>query len=120
MKQLVIKIESMDELLAWSKELAQKIDNHELIPETCVVSYQDPEELLAVFTADRRKLLDVIVRQGGTISDIAARAHCGLAQARKNAKVLAEAGVITFEGDVISAIAESVVYEDFPQAAFHT
>ncbi|WP_374585558.1 hypothetical protein [Pseudoduganella sp.] len=110
----------MEELLAWSKELAAKIDNGEPIPKTCVVSYQDPEDLLAVFTADRRKLLDVIVRQAGTISDIAARANCALAEAKENVQILAEAGVVTFEDDVISAIADSVSYEDFPQAAFHT
>lgn len=119
MKQLVIKFESMEEFLAWSDELARKIDNGEPIPETCVVSYQEPEELLAVFTADRRKLLYVIARKAGTLGDIAARAGCDLAAAKENIEILAAAGVITFEGDVISAIADSVVYEPIPQAAFH-
>ncbi|XLZ67765.1 hypothetical protein ABT364_14475 [Massilia sp. SR12] len=116
MKQLVIKIESMEELLAWSKEFAQKIDNGEPVPEACVVSYQEPEELLAVFTADRRKLLDVIARNAGTLGDIAARAGCDLAEAKESIDVLAAAGVIIFEGDVISAIADSVVYEPIPHA----
>lgn len=119
MKQLIIKIESMEELLAWSKEFAQKIDNGEPVPEICVVSYQEPEELLAVFTADRRKLLDLIALNPGTLGDIAASASCDLAEARENIEILAAAGVITFEGDVISAIADSVVYESIPQALIH-
>jgi predicted transcriptional regulator len=117
MKTLVVKVESMNEFLAWSNELAAKIARGRKLPETCVISYQDPEELATTFTQARRDLLDSITQQAGTLENIAARVERGPAEVAQDIDCLVDAGALRMDGEVVSAIAEQVVFEAHPRPA---
>lgn len=117
MKTLVIKIETVEELRAWSDELAGMIDQGQPIPETCVISFQDPDEFLAVFTPVRRDLLCAIAKQSATPAQIALHFERELADVEADIELLLEAGAVTNDGGVISAIADDVIFESLPQSA---
>lgn len=113
MKQMVIKVESFEEMLRWSDELAQMIDSGKRIPESCIRSFEDPADLLALFTPVRRELLDEILRNPGSVNELAARVHRDPDLVTQDILLLADAEIVSFEDNVVKPIAESVIFEPF-------
>lgn len=117
MKQMVIKVESFEETMKGLDALAQLIDSGKRIPESCIRSFSEPTDLLAIFTPARRALLDDILRRPGSIQEIAARLSLDTREVERDIALLAEEDIVVVEEGLVQSIAETVVYEPTPQLA---
>jgi len=117
MKMMIVKVESFEEMLRWSEELAQMIDRGEKIPESCIRSFEDPEDLLALFTPSRHKLLAEVLRCPGSVDELSARLQRMPVEVEQDVRALVETDILTMEQDVVHPIAEAVIFEPIPQFA---
>jgi predicted transcriptional regulator len=117
MQKMVIKVESWEEMLNWSNELARKIDQGEVLRESCIRSFEDADDLLALFTPSRRELLAEVLRGQGSIVELSERVHRDLTDVQQDVRMLIDADIITLENDIVQPIAETVVFEPIPQLA---
>lgn len=112
MKKMIIKLESFEEMLQWGHEFARMVDLGEPIPETCIRSFEDPEDLFALFSPSRRELLAEIQKQPGPIEEIASRLHRKVAEVERDVSILADAEVVTTGDNWVMPIAEEIVFEE--------
>lgn len=117
MKRMIVKVESWEEMLNWGKELARKVDQGESLQESCIRSFEDPEDLLALFTPSRRELLQEILRGQGSIVELAARLQRDVVDVGCDVHKLVEADIVSIDNDIVLPIAETVVFEPIPQLA---
>lgn len=117
MKKMIIKVESLEEMLQWGDELAKMIDQGNRIPESCIRSFEDPDDLLALFTPTRRAVLAEVQWQPSSITDIALRLQRSTNDVEQDVAALAAADIVTLEQDLVQPVAEEVVFEPIPQAA---
>lgn len=117
MQKMIIKVESWEQMLLWGKELARKIDQGERLQESCIRSFEDPEDLLALFTPFRRELLEEILRDQGSIDELASRLQRDVVDVDPDIRKLVEADIVTIENGIVHPIAETVVFEPIHQFA---
>jgi predicted transcriptional regulator len=71
MKQASVKIERLDDFLGRARKLARLADAGKPIPESFVISFEDPADMLAVLTPARLALFRAIKQKPGSIASIA-------------------------------------------------
>lgn len=107
MKKMVIKVESLEEML-------ERIDT---ATESCTRSFEEPEDLLSLFTPARRALLGEIQIRPGSIKDIALRLQRDANDVEQDIRALADAEVVTVKRGWVRPVAEEIVFEPIPQTA---
>jgi len=117
MEKMIVRIESVEEFLARGDDIARKIDQGLPLEESCIRSFEDPEDMLAIFTPSRRELLDEVLRGQGSIEDLAKRLQRNVADVAGDVQKLVEADIVTLENDTVQPIAETIVFEPIPQLA---
>ena len=115
MQKMIVKIESWEEMLSWDEELAHMIDRGEKIPESCIRSFEDPEDLLALFTPSRRELLAEILRGSGSVDELSVRVQRNILDVDEDVHRLVDADIVTFEQCMVHPIAETIEFELVPQ-----
>lgn len=111
MRKMIIKVESWEEMLNWSEELAQMVDRGERIPEACIRSFEDSEDMLALFTPSRRELLAEILRGSSSIEALSVRLQRNLSDVEEDVRKLVDADIVTIEQYIVHPIAETVEFE---------
>lgn len=114
MKRMIVKVESWEEMLRWGEELAQMIDRGEKIPETCIRSFEDPEDLLALFTPSRRELLAEVLRCPGSVDELSTRLRRNRTEVDQDVRALVGADIVNIEQETVRSIAETVEFESSP------
>jgi len=79
------------------KELARKLDKGETVSPACIISFEDPKELLALVTVARINLFNTIKEEPGSIAEIARRLHRDRSAVKRDVVKLADAGLIKVE-----------------------
>jgi len=117
LKKMIVKVESWEEMLRWGEELVQMIDRGEKLPESCIRSFEDPEDILALFTSSRRELLAEVLRCPGSVDELSTRLQRMPVEVEQDVRALVETDILTMEQDVVRPIAEAVIFEPIPQFA---
>lgn len=117
MKRLVIKVETWEEMVAWGKELAQRIDEGKPLVESCIRAYLDPDDLNMVFTPARRALLASIQQAPGTMQELATRLNRPTEEVAEDVRALNEVDIFKVRQGRIHLIADEIVFEPLPISA---
>ncbi|MTW12579.1 MarR family transcriptional regulator [Pseudoduganella eburnea] len=117
MDKMIVRLESVEEFLARGNEIAQKVDQGFPLEESCIRSFEDPEDLLALFTPSRRELLAEILRGPGSIDELAIRQRRNKDEIEQDVRMLAKADIVTFEDGIVQSVAKTIVFEPIPQLA---
>lgn len=95
MKQASVKIERLDEFLGRARKLARLADAGKPIPESFVISFEDPADMLAVLTPARLALFRAIKQKPGSIASIAQKMKRDRSAVTRDVAALGKAGLIT-------------------------
>lgn len=117
MEKMIVRIESVEEFLARGEEIARKLDQGLPLEESCVRSFEDPEELLALFTSSRLEVLAEILRSPGSIDELAVRLQRAVSDVELDVRKLIEADIVMFENGTVHGVAETIEFEPIPQLA---
>ncbi len=79
------------------KEFARKLDTGESVEPECILSFEDPQELLELVTTARINLFKSIKAEPGSIAEIARRLHRDRSAVKRDVDKLSEAGLIQVE-----------------------
>lgn len=76
---------------------ARKLDNGEQGEPECIISFEDPQELLELVTTARLNLFRTVKEEPGSIAEIARRLHRDRSAVKRDVDKLAEAGLVHVE-----------------------
>ena len=79
------------------KALARKLDGGERVTPECVLSFEDPQELLELPTVAKLDLFRAAKEEPGSIADIARRLHRDRSAVKRDIDKLEEAGLVVVE-----------------------
>lgn len=79
------------------KELARKLDGGRRLEHECIISFEDPQDLLELVTTARLNLFKAVKELPGSIADIARRLHRDRSAVKRDVDKLAEAGLVKVE-----------------------
>jgi len=117
MEKMIVRVESVEDFLARGDEIARKVDQGLPLEESCIRSFEDPEDMLELFTAIRRDLLAEILRGPGSIDELALRLQRDVSDVEHDVHMLVKADIVTFDQGVVQGIAKSVEFEPITQLA---
>lgn len=95
MKQHVVKNERLDDFLGRARKLARLADAGAPIPESMVISFEDPADMLAVLTPARLAVFRVIKKKPGSIASIAQMLKRDRSAVTRDVAALGEAGLVS-------------------------
>lgn len=79
------------------KELAKKLDRGERVEPECIISFEDPQELLELVTTARMNLFKTVKQESGSIADIARRLRRDRSAVKRDIDKLTDAGLFSIE-----------------------
>lgn len=79
------------------KNIARKLDQGESVEPECVISFEDPQELLELVTTARMNLFRSVKAEPGSIAEIARRLHRDRSAVKRDVDKLAQAGLFNVE-----------------------
>jgi predicted transcriptional regulator len=94
MTEHIIKVEDVEAFFERGRRLADLIDQGAEIPPSTIVSFDDPEDLLALLTTERIALFRAIKELPGSSSDLAERLRRDRDSIKRDVGRLREAGLI--------------------------
>ncbi len=95
MKQGSVKIEKLDDFLGRARKVARFADARKAIPESFVIRFEDPADMLAVLTLARLALFRVIKQEPGSIASIAQKVKRDRSAVTRDVAALGKAGLVT-------------------------
>jgi predicted transcriptional regulator len=95
--KLTISTGSEKDFIERGKEIARNLDTGERIEPECILSFEDPQELLELVTTARMNLFKSIKAEPGSIAEIARRLHRDRSAVKRDVDKLSEAGLIQVE-----------------------
>ena len=95
--KLTITTGSVKDFLERGKEFARKLDQGEKVEPECVLSFEDPQELLELVTTARVTLFKTVKDEPGSIAEIARRLHRDRSAVKRDVDKLSQAGLVTVE-----------------------
>jgi predicted transcriptional regulator len=97
MMKLTITTDTEIDFFERGKELARKLDRGERVEPECVISFEDPSELLELVTTARMNLFRAVKEEPGSIAEIARRLHRDRSAVKRDIDKLTEAGLFSVE-----------------------
>jgi predicted transcriptional regulator len=79
------------------KEFARKLDKGEKVEPECIISFEDPQELIELVTIARMNLFKTVKEEPGSIAEIARRLNRDRSAVKRDVDKLAEAGLFQVE-----------------------
>lgn len=79
------------------RDVARKIDSGERVEPECIISFEDPQELLELVTTARMNLFRMVKSEPGSIAELARRLHRDRSAVKRDVDKLAEAGLVQVE-----------------------
>ena len=79
------------------KQFARKLDKGEKVEPECIISFEDPQELLGLVTPARMNLFKTVKEEPGSIAEIARRLHRDRSAVKRDVEVLTNAGLVLVE-----------------------
>ncbi len=97
MKLLTIKLMEEETFFDRGRKLAKLADQGAAIPDECVISFEDPSEMLKLLSTARLALLKSIKEQPGSITALSERLHRDRSAVKRDVDELAKVGMVTVE-----------------------
>jgi len=97
MKLLTIKLMEEETFFDRGRKLAKLADQGAVIPEECIISFEDPSEMLKLLSAARLALLKSIKEQPGSITALSERLHRDRSAVKRDVDELVKVGMVTVE-----------------------
>lgn len=101
MSNLTIKTATEADFFKRGRELAQLADKGESLPQECIISFEDPADVLKLLTTARLALFRSIKAQPGSITAIATRLHRDRSAVMRDVNELANVGLVKIEPKVL-------------------
>ena len=101
MKTLTIKSGSEGDFFRRGRIVARLADEGTALPEECVISFEDPDEMLRLLSAARLALLKSIKEQPGSITELSGRLHRDRSAVKRDVDALEKAGIVTVESKIL-------------------
>jgi len=79
------------------KGLSGKLDKGEQVEPECIISFEDPQELLGLVTPARMNLFKAVKEEPGSIAEIARRLHRDRSAVKRDVEMLTNAGLMLVE-----------------------
>ena len=114
MKQVTVKTAKEADFFQRGREIARLADRAEALPEECIISFEDPAEMLKLLTTARLALLQKVKEQPGSITQLAHRLHRDRSAVKRDVEMLARYGLVAVEPSLSSGHAP--VEEIHPRA----
>lgn len=100
MKTLTIKTGTEEDFFARGRDVAQRADHSEVLPEYKTLSFEDPEDVLQLLTPARLALFRAVKEGPGSITSLAMRLHRDRSAVKRDVDALAKAGLLEVESQV--------------------
>ena len=94
MKQASVRIESLDDFLGRARKLGRLADAGKPIPESFIISFEDPADMLAVLTPARLALFRIIKQKPGSIASLAQTMKRDRSAVTRDVAALGKAGLV--------------------------
>ena len=101
MKILTIKSAEEGAFFDRGRKLAKLADQGAVIPEECIISFEDPSEMLKLLSAARLALLKSIKEQPGSITALSERLHRDRSAVKRDVDELVKVGIVTVESKTL-------------------
>jgi predicted transcriptional regulator len=101
MSVLIVKTATEEEFFKRGRKLAALADQGSSLPEECVVSFEDPSDVLKLLTVARLALFRAIKDNPGSITSISERLHRDRSAVKRDVDELEKAGLLTVESKVL-------------------
>jgi predicted transcriptional regulator len=102
MKQVTVKTATEADFFQRGREIARLADRAEALPEECVISFEDPAEMLKLLTTARLTLLRKVKEQPGSIAQLAHRLRRDRGAVKRDVEMLARYGLVAIESSLSS------------------
>lgn len=97
MMKLTITTGTEKDFFARGKEFARKLDRGERVEPECIISFENPQELLELVTPARMNLFKSVKDEPGSIAEIARRLHRDRSAVKRDVDKLTQAGLFNVE-----------------------
>ena len=95
--KLTITTGTENDFFERGREFARKLDQGESVVPECIISFEDPQELLELVTTARMNLFKSVKEEPGSIAEIARRLHRDRSAVKRDVDKLAQAGLFNVE-----------------------
>jgi predicted transcriptional regulator len=95
--KLTIMTGSAKDFFDRGKEFARKLDKGEEVEPECIISFEDPQELLELITTAKMNIFKTVKSEPGSIAEIARRLHRDRSAVTRDINKLADAGLVSVE-----------------------
>jgi predicted transcriptional regulator len=79
------------------KAFARKLDKGERVESECIISFEDPQELLELITTAKMNIFKTVKAEPGSIAEIARRLHRDRSAVTRDINKLVDAGLVSVE-----------------------
>jgi len=97
MSTLIVKVCSDEDFFRRGRELADRADRGEAVPDEKILSFEDPSEMLGLLTTARLALFRAVKEQPGSIAFLARRLHRDRSAVKRDVDQLLKAGLVQVE-----------------------
>lgn len=94
MTKLVVRTESLDDFLARAKEVAKRADVGGQFDRSITISFNDVVEMASVLTKERIRMLQALLSEEKTISELAIELHRDTSAVARDVKQLENVGLL--------------------------
>ncbi len=101
MDTLILKTGTEEDFFSRGKKLAKLADQAKPLPEECIISFEDPTDLLKLLTSARLALFRAIKEQPGSITALSDRLHRDRSAVKRDIDELAKVGLVNIESKIL-------------------
>ncbi|KAB2318969.1 MarR family transcriptional regulator [Betaproteobacteria bacterium SCN1] len=101
MNKLTIKTGTEDDFFKRGRRLAKAADRGEKLPEECIISFEDPAEMMKLVTTARLALFRTVKEMPGSITEISQRLHRDRSAVKRDVDELERAGLVVVRERVL-------------------
>ena len=98
---ITIKTGTADEFFKRGRILAKAADRGERLPAECIVSFEDPADVMRLVTETRLKVFRTLKERPGSITDLSVRLHRDRSAVKRDIDELARAGLVIIDEKVL-------------------
>lgn len=95
MNKLTIKTGTEENFFKRGRYLATTADQGKALPDECIISFEDPADVMKLMTVARLALFRAVKDAPGSITDIAERLHRDRSAVKRDVAEMERAGLVT-------------------------
>lgn len=97
MTKLIVCTDDVDGFFARARDAARRADRGEAFDEKIILSFEDPQEMFALLSEGRRRLMLEVMQAPKTIGELSASLHRNRSAVTKDVHLLEKVGLLVSE-----------------------